>query len=57
MSLPNIKYRFVRYQLLLNVSFRFYVYEGTLTFYILVKGSPYEALYLGETRTPLKLNK
>lgn len=33
----------------------FYVYEGTLSFYILVKGSPHEALYLGENRTPLKL--
>lgn len=35
----------------------FYVYEGTLTFYVLAKGSPHEALYLGETRTPLKLKK
>lgn len=35
----------------------FYVYEGTLTFYILVKGSAHEALYLGETRTPLNLKK
>ncbi|XP_055599930.1 DNA polymerase interacting tetratricopeptide repeat-containing, protein of 47 kDa [Uranotaenia lowii] len=34
----------------------FYVYDGTLTFYILPKASVYEKEFLNQTRIPLRLN-